>query len=71
MSVLTSVEPADLSELPSGMTEVFVDNLSDNMNEIVRFKMHPEYDHLARSDLARRDTEWSQIFDLGDTTLIW
>lgn len=39
MSVLTSVEPADLSELPSGMTEVFVDNLSDNMNEIARFSM--------------------------------
>lgn len=72
MSNLTSVKPpANLSELPTGLMEVFLDNLGDNFNEVARFPLSPEYDHLAYDNAARSEKEWSQVFDLGDTALIW
>ena len=40
MSNLTSVKPANLSELPAGLTEVFLDNLGDNFNEVARYPLH-------------------------------
>ena len=59
MSNLTSVKPANLSELPTGLTEVFVDNLHENRNEVARFALHPEYDKLAQDYYAATDKEWS------------
>ena len=47
MSNLNKVEPAKLSELPGGLTEVFLDDLADNQNDINRFPLSPEHSHLA------------------------
>ena len=46
MSTLNKVEPVKLSELPGGLTEVFLDNINDDQNEIKRYPLAPEFTHL-------------------------
>jgi len=58
MSVLTSVEPASLNELPSGLTEVYLDNLQDTINEVAKFPLHPDYVHLAHAGGSPANQEW-------------
>ena len=70
MSTLNKVEPVKLSELPGGLTEVFLDNINDDQNEIKKYPLAPEFTHL-NLDQANSSKEWSQVFDLGDATLVW
>ena len=70
MSIVSKFEPQCLSELPGGLTEVYLDGLADDQNEIERYPMSPEFSHLAFQD-ANAGKEWSQVFDLGDVVLVW
>ena len=46
MSIINKFEPKCLSELPGGLTEVYLDSLTDNKNEVERYPMSPEFSHL-------------------------
>ena len=70
MSILNCVAPANLSELPQGLTEVFLDNIQDNLNIIEKYPLHSDFSANASSKM-QADKEWSQVFDLGDCALIW
>ena len=72
MSNLCQSEARRLSELPGGMTEVYMDSMADDVvgNDIVHFNLVDEFSHLAY-EKAQTDKEWSQVFDLDDAVLVW
>ena len=70
MSNLSTSEANKLSDLPGGLTEVYLDNMADNQNDIERYPLSPEFNPLSFEG-TQTDKEWSQVFDLGDAVLVW
>ena len=70
MSIIGAYKPEKLTDLPGGLTEVYLDNLAGEHNLIKKFPLAPAHSHLSFESGGALDKEWSQVFDLGDTQLI-
>lgn len=61
-----------LSDLPTGLTEVYLDSISDSGNLIKKFALAPGFEHLAMPGTDQSDKEWCQILDLSNgSQLVW